>query len=77
MRNRNLLFHLAVAVFWAIMVLFPVGCVTTCDTLQMRRDTQPDGKVKLTYKCGDKSVEHVVKKLPTCLEKCFDAAGAE
>tara|TARA_R100001163_G_scaffold24131_1_gene20076 strand:+ start:1064 stop:1195 length:132 start_codon:yes stop_codon:yes gene_type:complete len=42
----------------------------------MRRDTQPDGKVKLTYKCGEKSVEHLVKKLPTCLEKCFDAAEA-
>ena len=68
------LLHLTIAVFWAIGFLYLTGCATTCDTLQISKQTLADKRVRVTFKCKDKTVEATIKKAPACLDACWKPA---
>ena len=68
------LLHLTIAVFWAIGFLYLTGCATTCDTLQISKQTLADKRVRVTFKCKDKTVKATIKKAPACLDACWKPA---
>ena len=68
------LMHLGIAVFWAIGSLYLSGCATTCDTLQISKQTLANERVRVTFKCKDKTVEATIKKAPACLDACWKPA---
>ena len=68
------LLHLTIAVFWAIGFLYLTGCATTCDTLKISKQTLADKRVRVTFKCKDKTVEATIKKAPACLDACWKPA---
>lgn len=68
------LMHLGAALFWAIGTLYLSSCATTCDTLRISKQTLADQRVRVTFKCSDKTVEATVKKAPACLDTCWKPA---
>lgn len=60
--------------FIAIAWLSATGCATTCDTLKISKQTLADDRVLVKFKCRDKTVEATIKRVPECLDACWEAA---